>query len=233
MIDANKRQQLTDRIKICCKILGDSGSMSKATGIPKRTIDSYLYSEVEPKWSNLEAIGLAAKVSFDWLIAGVGTIERKSPTDFQKSLDGSTDIQAKFASLPILNNREQTEISDAIASSQENLRFIVCERLWIEQKKLKEEDLIAVLMHGDSMHPTIKNGSSVIVNIRSNIPQDGQIYLLQTCNGLIARRIQIIDGDSVLLISDNKLYTNKSIQFSKEVENIKILGQIIWIGHDI
>ncbi|MFC7455028.1 helix-turn-helix domain-containing protein [Insolitispirillum peregrinum] len=61
---------LCDRIKICAAMVGSGDALSKASGIPRRTLENYLSGRSEPKASALFAIAKSAGVSIDWLIAG-------------------------------------------------------------------------------------------------------------------------------------------------------------------
>jgi len=70
----NTNNELKDRIRICADIAGSGDALAKSTGIPRRTLESYLSGNAEPKASRLEAIVRAVGVSGHWLLTGEGQI---------------------------------------------------------------------------------------------------------------------------------------------------------------
>lgn len=66
--------------------------------------------------------------------------------------------------------------------------------------------MLAVQIEGDSMEPTIPNGSRVYVDSRQTDPQDGKLFLIHIHgNGFIVKRARAV-GQSWLLLSDNPKY---------------------------
>lgn len=63
---------LAERIRKCAEISESGDALSRKTGIPRNTLESYLTGKSEPKASRLVAIADAAGVSLDWLVAERG-----------------------------------------------------------------------------------------------------------------------------------------------------------------
>jgi phage repressor protein C with HTH and peptisase S24 domain len=86
-----------------------------------------------------------------------------------------------------------------------------------------DKEIEAINVDGDSMEPTLQNGSIVFIDrTQTNIKKDG-IYIASTNAGLFIKRIrQRVDGN-VELISDNKLYSAEIMS----PEEINIVGRVI------
>jgi len=81
----------------------------------------------------------------------------------------------------------------------------------------------AINVDGESMEPTLQDGSIVFIDRRqTNISKDG-IYIASTTAGLFIKRIRQRADGMVELISDNKSYSPE-IMLSDEV---KIVGRVV------
>lgn len=66
------RQELAKRIRECASIVGSGDLLAEKSGIPRRTLETYLAGTSEPKISAIVRIAAAAVVSVDWLAVGRG-----------------------------------------------------------------------------------------------------------------------------------------------------------------
>ena len=85
------------------------------------------------------------------------------------------------------------------------------------------KEIEAINVDGDSMEPTLQNGSIVFIDrTQTNINKDG-IYIASTNAGLFIKRIrQRVDG-MIELISDNKAYSSEIML----PEEINIVGRVV------
>jgi phage repressor protein C with HTH and peptisase S24 domain len=84
-------------------------------------------------------------------------------------------------------------------------------------------DLEAINVVGESMEPTLQDGSIVFVDrTQTNINKNG-IFIAQTLNGLYIKRIQQRVDGMVELISDNSVYPPQAIQPNE----ITIVGKVV------
>jgi len=94
------------------------------------------------------------------------------------------------------------------------------------KRRLKNIEAINVL--GDSMEPTIKNGSIIFVDrTQIDLQKDKrEIYVLRTPVGVLVKKLDITANGKLKLISQNPSYETELIDL-KEVEIIgKVLGVI-------
>jgi SOS-response transcriptional repressor LexA len=87
----------------------------------------------------------------------------------------------------------------------------------------KSQQIEAINVDGESMEPTLQDGSIVFIDrTQTNINKDG-IYIASTTAGLFIKRIrQRVDG-MIELISDNKAYSPEIML----VDEVKIVGRVV------
>jgi SOS-response transcriptional repressor LexA len=81
----------------------------------------------------------------------------------------------------------------------------------------------AINVDGESMEPTLQDGSIVFIDrTQTNISKDG-IYIASTTAGLFIKRIRQRADGMVELISDNKAYSPEIML----VDEVKIVGRVV------
>jgi phage repressor protein C with HTH and peptisase S24 domain len=103
---------------------------------------------------------------------------------------------------------------------------------WLKFRGFRPERLKVVFAKGDSMEPNIKSGDSLLINLDSTRPIDGEIFVVRLGDELYAKRIQKRWDGAIELISDNKEYNTQVIP-ATELEHLAIVGQVVWIGKDV
>jgi len=90
-------------------------------------------------------------------------------------------------------------------------------------EELKNKEIDAIRVDGDSMEPTLKNGSIVFVDrSKREISKEG-IFIVSTPGGLFIKRLnRKVDG-SIELISDNRLYSPEVLAPSE----VNIVGKVV------
>jgi phage repressor protein C with HTH and peptisase S24 domain len=80
---------------------------------------------------------------------------------------------------------------------------------------------------GDAMSPSISTNDMLWIDTSYTYPSSDGIYLINTPNGVLLRRIQINPFDSSLeLIAENTAYKTIIIKKSKDIE---ICGKALWV----
>ena len=84
-------------------------------------------------------------------------------------------------------------------------------------------EIDAINVDGDSMEPTLQDGSIVFIDRKqTNINKDG-IYIAATTAGLFIKRIRQRADGMIELISDNKAYSSETML----PEEIQIVGRVV------
>jgi len=93
----------------------------------------------------------------------------------------------------------------------------------LTDEELTHKEIEAIHVDGESMEPTLKNGSIVFVDrTKREINKDG-IFIVSTPGGLFIKRLnRKVDG-SIELISDNELYSPEVLS----PDEVKIVGKVV------
>ena len=96
----------------------------------------------------------------------------------------------------------------------------------ITDEDLSTKNIEAIHVDGESMEPTLKNGSIVFIDRDQNdISRDG-IFVVSTPGGLFIKRLnRKVDG-SVELISDNQLYSAEVVAPDEVIVVGKVVGGV-------
>lgn len=94
--------------------------------------------------------------------------------------------------------------------------------------KPKEKDLRIVQIDGDSMEPTLLDGTFVVIDITQTDKSDG-IYALELDGQLLIKRLQFNIDSTISIISDNKIYAVQTFNPNETQVNFKILGRKVLI----
>lgn len=91
---------------------------------------------------------------------------------------------------------------------------------------VNESDIFQMTISDDSMAPTLKNKSIIVVNRMKTIVEDG-VYVF-SCNGLVrVKRLQIFNS-GITVISDNPAYPAWEVSEAEwKMGNMKIIGKVI------
>ncbi len=85
------------------------------------------------------------------------------------------------------------------------------------------QEIEAINVDGESMEPTLQDGSIVFIDrTQTNINKDG-IYIASTTAGLFIKRIRQRADGMIELISDNKAYTPETML----PEEVQIIGRVV------
>jgi len=93
----------------------------------------------------------------------------------------------------------------------------------ISEEELATKKLEAIHVDGDSMEPTLKNGSIVFVDRSQNTMDKNGIFIVNTPGGLFIKRLDRKADGSVELISDNKFYSPEAMSPNE----ITIIGRVV------
>ena len=88
-----------------------------------------------------------------------------------------------------------------------------------------------MLINDDSMYPTLKDGSMIMVNRNFNNLSDG-VYVMRHDNTLLVKRLQMLPGGIIKVKSDNTQYNPWEIHKSQlDGTDLELIGRVVWTGH--
>jgi len=199
-------------------------ALSRDIGISRRMLDRYKAGVAEPTLGTAALIARALSLPMDALVSDVSV-------HHGSDVDASVAIDSKIARVPLL---------DVVASAgpgAENshpyeLDLLPFPRVWLDRIGVPERYARFVDARGDSMEPTIKDGSICLVDTRSGQARRDGIYVLVDGNSVRIKRIAIGWQGALTLISDNELYAPETLA-APDAEALKIAGRVVWAGGEI
>lgn len=105
---------------------------------------------------------------------------------------------------------------------------------WIQKKKVAPKHLITVDIDGDSMEPTIRNGSVVTLDKSINTleqVQPNKVYAIRYGNELRIKRLSRRFDGALIIDSDNPNYDREIVEL-RDLEHIGIIGKYVSHSYD-
>lgn len=168
-----------------------------------------------------EILTVFPEVSRPWLYFGEG---RMLVADAEKSLLAKEDAPAYEKTLPLI---PYDAFAGLPAVDNIGIAFKDCEQYYIPDFISRGADFL-IRVSGDSMVPQYLNGDLLACTLIKDVLffQWGKIYVIDTSQGVLVKRIMRIEGDDehVLLVSENK---DKYEPFKFPTSDIRSLAIVV------
>lgn len=103
-------------------------------------------------------------------------------------------------------------------------RYIAVDMLYAQKLGIvNSKNIEALKVIGDSMIPTIKENSVILLDRDKNKMIENEVFVVNTNDGLFVKRLRLNGKYEIDLISDNDIYTKVSMKISE----VKIIGRVI------
>lgn len=227
-------QSFQIRMKMLVDHVGGVEKLAKRANMSSRVISKYLAGDSDPSRERLIALAKAGGVNTAWLVAGEGPMKRgetvgvpAEPPLVQEH--HFQDVEEDFVLIP----RYAVAASaggGAVIHSEQIVDYLSFRAEWIRNSLgLSEKDLALINVKGDSMEPTLSNEDLILVDLRTRGVEDNSVYVLQFNGVLLVKRLQRKFDGSVVVISDNTIYSPETISRDM-VESLNVVGRVVWCG---
>lgn len=188
-----------------------------------------------PKAETLKKIKQLKGCSIDWLLTGEG-----EPFPQRASLPAA-------AAYDTLNNIIDTDdyvfvpLYDVYAAAghgqhvygEDPVSALAFRRDWLESSVTRSvEKLSVIFVKGDSMEGVLNDGDTILVNHQHTTPRDG-LYVLRINENLLVKRLQVMPGGIVNVISANEAYPTFEINLNRLEEDFAVIGRVEWFGRTV
>ena len=187
-----------------------------------------------PKAETLKKIKQLKGCSIDWLLTGEGEPFSDHPAPITHALDtlGNPVDLDEFVFVP------RYDIQAAAGHGQlvENEKPVFTmpfRRQWIETYITRDSKNLSVIsVKGDSMEGVLNDGDAILINHSETTPRDG-LYVLRINENLLVKRLQVMPGGLVNVISANEAYPSFEINLHNMTDDVAIIGRVEWFGRNI
>ncbi len=102
---------------------------------------------------------------------------------------------------------------------------------WLRERGLRPSSCRMIRMRGESMEPTLPNGSVILVDLATEHPKAGRIFVIRTGDGLIVKRLARNTKVGWMLESD---HPQRSLWPTQPwPEDGEIVGEVRWVGRSL
>lgn len=233
---------INDRLKLIRADVNESqAKFCKRFEIPQQTYANYELNKRSIPDEVKTKLQQQLNVNLNWLITGEGSMYLDDQKPGKTIVLGKEDTKFRMdpykVNRDVLSNEKDVyllPVTNILLSAGHGEDWLSNEE-YIDKtlpvpRKLaaKYGDLIAAIVRGDSMYPTIKNGEPVAIAKDTVFDGDG-IYAISRHNELYIKRLARL-GNSMKIISDNPNYPVETINPNNELEEFSIIGKVVfWI----
>lgn len=213
--DAKSNREVADLLGIAPSALSAASSRGS---IPYKSIVQYAATK---------------GVSIDWLLFGEGQGGQAQHIGDHKSehpnMHGVAEAYAGYE--PVRKYSVLASAGHGVENSHEQVDdLLMFQKAWIKKRGLDVGQLVAISARGDSMEPDIHDGDTLLIDRTHDRIHGGSIYVINTGNELLVKRVQANLDGSYSLISSNSKYQPQLLDPNSSPE---IVGRVCWIGKDL
>ncbi|MFA0509651.1 MULTISPECIES: S24 family peptidase [Vibrio] len=179
-----------------------------------------------------ESLGVSSSTIQNWRARG--KIPKHIITKAEEiSLHGSLAPTSRgYVSVKLYEVEASAGSGSLVENEDPSTALLFSEKYLRKDLGYKPENVFLLSVRGDSMAPTLKNQSLVMVNKIDDFASDG-IYVFRFEGALLVKRLQFLP-EGIEVVSDNPIY--KTWEISKkdlEHKDFQIIGEVVWSGQII
>ncbi|STZ75441.1 S24 family peptidase [Bergeriella denitrificans] len=187
-----------------------------------------------PKSETLKKIKQLKGCSIDWLLTGEGepfpNASAPSATAYD-TLGHPVDVD-EFIFVPRYDIQAAAG-HGRLVGDEKPMFTMAFRRDWVETYVTRDtKNLSVISVKGDSMEGVLNDGDTILVNHGDTSPRDG-LYVLRLNENLLVKRLQLIPGGIINVISANEAYPAFEIDLKNPSDDIAIIGRVEWFGRTI
>lgn len=113
----------------------------------------------------------------------------------------------------------------AVAHDEQSIGTFRFSRRWLRGQGMDPAMLSAILVSGDSMEPTLRDGDEILVDRTPRSLRDG-IHVVRVEDALMVKRLDTGLPGKIALVSDNPAYRTMELA----ADELKVIGRVVWKG---
>ena len=100
-------------------------------------------------------------------------------------------------------------------------------RIWLRHNGINANNASLIFVGGNSMEPTFKDGSIVLINQNRTRLMPRRIYAFRDGDELYIKRLEKLDA-GLIIHSDNPDYETRILTSQYDLEQITLIGEVVW-----
>lgn len=232
---AEPRTDLARRLKTLREhVVGnDREKFAILTGISLSTIGNYERGDRVPDADMLKRYRAVSDISTDWLITGEGDMFSSTRASQMKGAFGSAPIagaatdltQPGMIAIPRYDEVRPSAGPGSVAVNEIPTTRVAFEQRWLVDIGVQADAAVILPAQGDSMAPTIPNGTPMLVDTSKTDVRNGFIYVFDIDGDLVVKRIERLPDGTFDLISDNRNYPTRNLS-RETVTHMTVIGRV-------
>ncbi|WOG28120.1 XRE family transcriptional regulator [Endozoicomonas sp. 8E] len=214
---AHRFQLIVDRLA-----KGNKKQFAEMTGKSASHIYKICRGTSRPSMTYLESLYDEFRVDLNWLLTG-------DQNDSGQISDTTESKEIVFA--PMFDVQASAGMGSVVQGEEVSEYFAFNKTFLSRQLGVSGESLAFVTISGDSMLPTFQDGDQVLVDLSRRSVQCEAVYLIQTEDGLMAKRVKQVQHE-LKITSDNLEYPCWNMDLKKVEEN-PVVGKVIWCARAV
>lgn len=136
-----------------------------------------------------------------------------------------------FVSLPLYDIKDAANAAPVTGHGRVTDEMLQFSTAWIKRElNSAPSDLFLIIVDDESMVPTLRPGDTILLDKRATWPDREGIYILRMNGVSLVKRLQILPGGIIKVVSDNPAYETFTIRLSDINEkDFAILGRVVWV----
>lgn len=163
--------------------------------------------------------------------AGAAAAKAKMDAILAKYVSPATPAGKSYVSLPLYDINDAANAGSTANRGLDTDEMLQFSATWIKRElHATPADLLLVLVDDESMEPTLRPGDTLMLDRRANRPDRDGIYILRMNGVPLVKRLQVLPGGIVKVVSDNPAYETFTVPLSGiDGQNLAILGRVVWV----
>lgn len=234
------RADLGQRLLTAVTRAKSKGDVAQSAGVSTEQLNKWIRGEVKVPAEALRAIAAYTDVGFGWLVTGDGDmladqtgvrlrrmVERMSDHADRAGF-GSDQMSNHMVPLPLYEDVHASAGAGLSPPSNPATEAMVAfDHRFLKEKGAIPERCAVITARGDSMSPTIPDGSLLVVDHSQTQISNGCIMVINLGDDLLVKRVRRRLDGLIDLVSDNQAYPPETIG-TNMLHQLRVVGRVVY-----
>lgn len=213
-----------ERLKQAAEHIGGLDVLAaKIPEMSRRSLSDYVSEKTDPRAGLVRTIATVTGVDAGWLlVGGEDNAGHAVPGESLYPMDRFDMIR-----LPVYSDVRASAGPGAAAVSERSDSVISFDPRFLRDQGAAPERCSVIWAHGDSMMPTIPDGSALIVDQSQTEVRNGSIMVIGVGDDLMVKRVRRRLDGLIDLISDNSAYAPETLG-PAALQQLRIVGRVVY-----